>query len=52
VLRIAAKIAKLPELLFGCCDLFPGIHCWGNGLDQTLPKTEIEQLDIRIHAEL
>jgi len=24
----------------------------GNGLDQTLPKTEIEQLDVRIHAEL
>jgi hypothetical protein len=34
------------------CDLFPGINYGGNGLDQTLPKTEIEQLDIGIHAEL
>src|SRR4029077_14512956 len=32
--------------------LFPGIDRRGNGLDQTLPKTEIEQLDIGIHAEL
>jgi|SRR4029077_19816778 hypothetical protein len=32
--------------------LFFGIDCRGNGLDQTLAKTKIEQLDIRIHAEL
>jgi hypothetical protein len=24
----------------------------GNGFDQTVPETEIEQLDIGIHAEL
>ena len=37
---------------FEGCDLFPGIDYRGNGLDQTLPKTEIKQIDIRIHAEL
>ena len=39
-----------PQKSFAYCALFPGIDCWGNGLDQTLPKTEIEQLNIRIHT--
>jgi len=49
--KLAVGFAKLIGLDSPVADLFPGIS-YRKWFDKTVPETEIEQLDIGIHAEL